>query len=124
MGLGAGGRVVHRQHPGANAATEAEDRTRIVRIDRRGEAIAVAVGEGERLVEVAERRYSDNRAEGLRAVDLIIGGDAVDDRGMAVEPGVGVADEAGARVIRSDPSGRARAGHRVVVADELEPAEE
>ena len=79
------------------------------------------VGQFDRLVEVAERGDADDRAEGLGAVDVVVGGHAVDDRRVAVDPGVGVAHEAVARVVGVDPPRARRARHGVVVADQPEP---
>ena len=119
--LGAARGVVHGHHPGAHALAEAECRLRVIRVDRRREAVAVAVGELHRLVEVGERGHADDRAEGLGPVDLVLGGDAVDDRRVAVDPRVGIADEPGTRVVARDPARARRAGDRVVVADQPEP---
>ena len=64
-----------------------------------------------------ERRHADDRAERLGRVDLVVGGHAVDDRRVVEEPGVGVADEAVARVVGGDPAGaRSSRSTRVVVA--------
>src|SRR3712207_7891452 len=54
-------------------------------VDRRRQAVAVVVGELHGAVEVAERRDADDRPEGLRAVDLVVDGHAVDDRRRSEE---------------------------------------
>jgi hypothetical protein len=64
----------------------------------------VVVGEPHCLVERGERRDADDRAERLRAVDLVVERDAVDDRRVVEDPGVRVADEALARVRGGDPA--------------------
>ena len=55
------------------------------------------------------------------AAELVVGAHARDDRRVEVEAGVGVADEARARVVGGDPARAGRAVHRVVVADQPEP---
>ena len=120
--LGAARGVVHREHARGDALAEAERRLRVVRVDRRGQPVAVAVRQLHRLVEVGERGDADDGPERLCRVDLVVPPHTVHDRRVAVDAGVGVADEAVARglslVIRPvpvEPEGR------VVVADQAEP---
>ena len=82
----------------------------------------MSVGERDRLVERVEARDPDDRAERLDPIEVVIGPDAVDDRGVIEEASFGiVADEAFARRRSRDPSDRARAVHVVMIADQLEP---
>src|SRR4030095_8886933 len=97
---------------------EAEHGLGVAGVDRGGEAVTVAVGQLDRLVEVAERVHTDDRSEGLGAVQLVLGGDAVDDGGVAVEPGLRVADEPRPRVVPGDPAEPGRAAGAVVAFDQ------
>jgi hypothetical protein len=64
----------------------------------------VAVGQLDRLVEVAERRHADERAERLGVGEVVVGAHAVDDRRVHEQPPLGIApDEARARVGGGDP---------------------
>ena len=81
----------------------------------------MAIGQLDRLVEGAEARDAHDRPERLGRIDVVVGCHAVDDRRVAVDAGVGIADEAVARVVGADPAGGARPGHGVVVANQPEP---
>ena len=115
--LGAGGGVVDRHHPGAHALAEAERAARVVRVDRRREPVAVAVGErrSPRRSRRSSRRPRSGRTSRSRrsrrrgvTPSTIVG--------WQNRPAVGVADEAGARVGGGDAPGAGRAGDGVVVA--------
>ena len=77
----------------------------------------MAVGQRDRLVEVLEARDADERAERLGVRELVVGAHAADERGVEVQPALGiVAHEALTRVGRGDAarcrSSRARRGGR------------
>ena len=120
--LGAGGRVVDRDHAGRDPLAEAERVLARARVDRRREPVAVAVGQLHRLVEGRERGDADDRAERLGRVDLVVGGHADDQRRVVEDPRVRDrrrSPRAGSSaVIR--PCAR-RAVDRVVVAHQPEP---
>src|SRR5215212_5258036 len=81
------------------------------------------VGEGYSLVEVREGGHSDDGTEGLCAVDLILRRNAVYDGRVVVDAGLGVANEALARVVLGDPAHPARTVDAVMGLDQLEPAQ-
>src|SRR5215210_5052534 len=124
MGLRAAGGVVDGEHPRAVALPEAQRVRRVGGVDRRREPVAVPVGEGYGLVEVRERGDADDGAEGLRAVDLILHRNAVDDGRMVVDAVLGVPYETLAGVVRGDSARPSRAVDSVVVLDEIQPPEE
>src|SRR3954447_14669962 len=101
--LGARRRVVDGDHAGRDALAEAQRVQRVGRVDRRREAVAVVVGERHRLVEAREARDGDDRAERLRGGEVVLAGDAADDRRVVEEPGLRIADEALAWLVASDP---------------------
>src|SRR5215212_11314525 len=121
VGLSAAGGVVDGEHPRAVALPEAQRVCRVGGVDRGREPVAVPVGEGYGLVEVREGGDADDGAEGLRAVDLILHRNAVDDRRVVVDAGLGVSHEALTRVVPGDPARPARAVDAVVILYQVEP---
>ena len=100
--------------PGADALAEAEGVRRRGRVDRRREAVAVAVGQLHRLVEGRELRDADERAERLGRVDVVLrpsrrsrtsGGRRARPRGRRRSPSRGV--------VGRDPARRASSRGRV-----------
>ena len=76
----------------------------------------MVVGHLHRLVERRELDDADDRAERLGRVQLVVERHADDDRRVVEEPGVRIADETVARVVRVDPPALRRAVDGVVVA--------
>ena len=84
----------------------------------------MAVREVHGFVERVERRDRHDGAERLRAIELVVHRDAVDDGRVAEQARVGVAHESLARVARGDAAGAGRAADAVVRPDQLQPREE
>ena len=87
VGLSAAGGVVDAHHAGRDPLAEPERVQRIARVDAAREAVPVAVRQGHRLVEVAERRHPHDRPERLGRVEGVLARDAIHDRRVVEEPG-------------------------------------
>src|SRR5215212_10276376 len=123
VGLSAAGGVVDGEHPRAVALPEAQRVRRIGGIDGGREPVAVPVGEGYGLIKVREGGDADDRAEGLCAVDLILHRNAVYDCRVIIDAGLGVTNEALARVVLGDPAHPARTVDVVMGFEQLEPTQ-
>ena len=60
------------KHAGLDRVEEAVELGAVLRVDSRGEAKGAAIGVGDRVVEIVERKHADEGQEELVAVDPMI----------------------------------------------------